>query len=235
MTSPPALVLVGMSVREVDARALLAELAAPRGGSVAFVQLGDPTLGAELSRLADGGAETVVLVGVSLGHFAPAVSWLRRVAAHWWRERAGDRPQVLVATSLLGDPEQLDDVLARTKPVTGTEPGLTSAAWQDVTRHRHQVLVCRGPRCTALASDQTAVALVLALMEHGQGDDDVLVTHTGCQLPCNQAPVLSVQPDDVWYGHVDPDAAREIVAGHLVGGTPVQTHRLPRTPGPAVP
>ena len=74
-------------------------------------------------------------------------------------------------------------------------------------------------------------ALVLALMSHGLGDDDVLVTHTQCLLPCNQAPVLSVQPDDVWYGGVDPDAARTIVVEHLVQGSPVETHRLPRTRG----
>ncbi len=90
------------------------------------------------------------------------------------------------------------------------------------------MLVCRGPRCTALGSDASAEALILSLMSHDQGDDDVLITHTGCQFPCNQAPVMSVQPDDVWYGHVDPEAAREIVAEHLVGGRPVEARRLPR-------
>ena len=71
-------------------------------------------------------------------------------------------------------------------------------------------------------------ALVLSLMEAGLGDNDVLVTHTGCQFPCNQAPVVSVQPDDVWYADVDPAAARAIVTGHLVGGSPIESHRLPR-------
>jgi (2Fe-2S) ferredoxin len=69
-------------------------------------------------------------------------------------------------------------------------------------------------------------------MNHEQGDDDVLVTHTGCQFPCNRAPVVSIQPDDVWYGHVDPEAARAIVAGHLAGGRPVETHRLARARRP---
>jgi (2Fe-2S) ferredoxin len=235
-----ALLLVGMSVREVDARDRLVDLARRRGGAVAFLQLGDPSLSRELTRLADLGHRRVVVVGVSLGTLAPAASWLRRIAAQWWRERAGDRPEVAVATSLLrslsgGDAElddALDGLLVATRPVTGTEPGLTSAAWEEVTGHRHQVLVCRGPRCTALGSDSSAETLVLALMAHGLGDDDVLVTHTGCQLPCNQAPVLSVQPGDVWYGGVDPDAAREIVAEHLVGGRVVETRRLPRARRP---
>ncbi|SDS06171.1 (2Fe-2S) ferredoxin [Nocardioides scoriae] len=243
-------VLVGMSVREVDARDRLREAAerlpASYAGSVAFLQLGDPSLARCLTGLADEladarageGADEVVLLGVSLGTFAPGASWLRRIAAHWWRERTGHRPVVRVGTSLLGAEDLVardhegDDRLAEAvesaRVVDGREPGMTSEAWEQVTRHRHQVLVCRGPRCTALASDSSAEALVLALMGHDLGDDDVLVTHTGCQLPCNQAPVVSVQPDDVWYGHVDPDAAREIVARHLVGGVPVETHRLDR-------
>ncbi len=71
-------------------------------------------------------------------------------------------------------------------------------------------------------------ALVLGLVTAGLGDDDVLLTHTGCQFPCNQAPVVTVQPDDVWYGAVNPAAARAIVDEHLVGDTPVASHRLPR-------
>ncbi|GAB3763971.1 (2Fe-2S) ferredoxin [Nocardioides ginsengisegetis] len=232
MLSSAHLVLVGMSVREVDARDRLQRLASEHDATVAFLQLGDPSLSRELTRLADAGERRIVLVGVSLGTLAPAVSWLRRVAAHWCRERAGHRTAVDVATGLLRDEGDLGDLLTDTRPITGTEPGLTSAAWEDVPGHRHQVLVCRGPRCTALGSDTSAEALVLALMEHGLGDDDVLVTHTGCQFPCNQAPVVSVQPDDVWYGGVDPGAAREIVAGHLVAGRPVETRRLPRTRPP---
>ena len=221
-------VLVGMSVRELQARDLLLELASEHGATVAFLQLGDPSLSVELTRLADLGVERVVVVGVSLGSLAPAVSWLRRIAAHWWRERPGDRPVVDVATALVKEPGQVRAVLGLLRPVTGAEPGLVSAAWEDVTEHRHQVLICRGPRCTALGSDLTAEAMILELMRLGQGDDDVLITHTGCQFPCNQAAVVSVQPDDVWYAHVDADTARLIAQEHLVGGRPVEASRLPR-------
>jgi (2Fe-2S) ferredoxin len=165
---------------------------------------------------------------VSLGSLAPAVSWLRRIAAYWWRERAGHRPDLDVATRLATSLDDLDEVAGKTRPITGSEPGLTSAAWESVTGHRHQVNVCRGPRCSAKGSSDSLRALILAMLGHRLGDDDVLLVHTGCQFPCNQAPVMSVQPDDVWYGHVDPDAAAQIVEQHLVGGTPVESHRLPR-------
>lgn len=226
-----SVVLVGMSAREVQVRDLLRGVAHEHGGTVAFLQMGDPSLSSELTRLADLGVERIVLVGTSLGSLAPAVSWLHRIAGHWWRERAGHRPQVEVGTRLAKEPAEVREVLGQLRAVNGTEAGLDSAAWQDVPGHRHQVLICRGPRCTARGSDKSAEALILELMRWGQSDNDVLVTHTGCQFPCNQAPVVSVQPDDVWYGGVGPDTGRRIVAEHLVGGHPVESNRLPRTRG----
>lgn len=222
------LVLVGMSVSDVDRRQQLLAAAGRLDASVAFLQMGDPSLSRELTRLADTGVDTVTLVGVSLGALAPAHSWLRRIAGHWWRERSGDRPVVEVATRLVTTLDGIAAALDERRPISGSEPGLTSAAWEEVTGHRRQVLLCRGPRCTARGSDETARALVLGLMEAGLGDHDVLLTHTGCQFPCNRAPVVSVQPDDVWYGGVDADTARRIVVEHLVADRPVADRRLPR-------
>jgi (2Fe-2S) ferredoxin len=231
--------LVGLSATEVAQHGRLADAAARIDAGVAYLQVGDPSLSTELTRLADAGASDVSLVGVSLGHQAPAQSWLRRVAGHWWRERGADAPVVRVATSVLRndldglDGEALGAVAGLARAVTGTEAPLVSAAWDDVPGHRHQVLVCRGPRCTAAGSDRTQAALSKVLADRGLGDDDVLVTVTGCQFPCNHAPVLSVQPDDVWYGAVDPAAVEQITTHHLVGGTPVDGHRLARSRGRA--
>lgn len=223
-----ATVLVGMSVSDVDRRQELVAAASGLDASVAFLQMGDPSLSRELTRLADQDVGTVTLVGVNLGPLGPGHSWLRRIAGHWWRERAGHRPVVEVATRLVTTLEDVEVALFDLVPLSGSEPGLTSAAWEHVTGHRHQVLVCRGPRCTARGADETARAVVLGLMEAGLGDRDVLVTHTGCQFPCNQAPVVNVQPGDVWYGGVDAEAARQLVTDHLVRGTPLEARRLPR-------
>lgn len=229
VTSAP-LLLVGASAREVAARADLAALAAAvPAAEVAFLQLGDPSLGRALTRLADAGAPRVEVVGVSLGPLAPGATWVRRVAGHWWRERTGHRPEVAVATRLLSalDAAALHDVRRGARPLTGAEPGLTSAAWEAVTRHRRQLLVCRGPRCTARGADATAEAVVLALVEAGCGDDDVLVTPTGCLLPCNHAPVVVVHPDDAWCGGVTPQVARRLVAAVLDEGADLAGAGLP--------
>ena len=232
MSPARRVVVAGMSAREVAAHATLERWAAAHDGVVAHVQQGSPTLGQTLERLADDGAERLVVAGVSLGTLAPGVSWLRRVAAHWWRERrdAGRPLPVLdVGLVLVADEAELATVVqGLTKQVRGGEPGLTSAAWEHVPAHRHQVLVCRGPRCTARGSDRTAEALAMALVEHGLGDDDVLLSQTGCLYPCNHAPVVAVQPDDAWYGGLTPDAARRLAREHLVAGRPLDDHRLPR-------
>ncbi|MBF4163319.1 (2Fe-2S) ferredoxin domain-containing protein [Nocardioides sp. CBS4Y-1] len=194
----------------------------------------------ELSRLADAGAAGVALVGVDLGFPGVGTSWLRRVAAQWWRERSGHRPEVRVAATTLGRDTTTDAVgdavagalAGDVRTVTGREAPPTSTAWEQVPAYRHQVLVCRGPRCTARGAERNAEALTRALVEAGLdgdlGDDDVLVAHTGCLFPCNQAPVACVQPDDVWYGRLDPAAVRELVREHLLAGRPLAARRLPR-------
>ncbi|MEV5000306.1 (2Fe-2S) ferredoxin domain-containing protein [Nocardioides sp. LML1-1-1.1] len=187
----------------------LRAVAAATGATLAFLQAGTPAVADELDRLAACGVTAVELVGLGLG--APtARSWLRRVAGDWVRRH----PEVTVVVA--------------ERPVTGSEAPLTSPAWEDVPRHARQVLVCRGPRCSARGSDATAAALADELRRRGLGDDDVLLTATGCLFPCNQAPLVVVHPDDAWYGAVDPECARRIVGDHLVEDAPVAAHRLAR-------
>jgi (2Fe-2S) ferredoxin len=222
-----ALVLVGMSVTDVDNRDAIAAEAQRRGGTIAFLQMGEPSLSLELTRLADAGASSITLVGIDTGPLSPGYSWLPRIAAHWWRERAGLKPTIRLAR-LAKSLAEIDGVLEDLVPLNTNAPGLTSEAWEDVQGHRHQVMICRGPRCTAQGQMDNVRAMLLACMEHNLGDNEVLLTHTGCQFPCNQAPVISVQPDDVWYGHVDPEAAAAIVLEHVVEGRAYEARRLPR-------
>lgn len=225
MTAP---VLVGTSPADATRRAELTATAERLGADLAFLQLASPSLGEVLDRLTARHEPSVTLVGVSGGLGGPGVSWLRRIAAHWWRSYGDGAPEVRTAPAYMDDVSEWNALVDLARPVTQGGAGLTSAAWGDVPEHRHQVLVCRGPRCTAKGAEDAWKALALGLMRAGMGDDDVLVTQTGCQFPCNHAPVVSVQPDDVWYGSVDETAAEEIVGAHLVGGAPVERLRLPR-------
>lgn len=223
-------VLVGTSPTDAARRVELTALAQQLGAELAFLQLATPSLTAVLTRLTDAGTRRVVLVGVSGGIVGPGISWLRRIAADWWRQHGDPTLEICTAQSFLQEDSQWPALVAQARPITHGGPGLSSAAWQDVPSHRHQVFVCRGPRCSAAGAESTANALTLALMGAGLSDDDVLVTQTGCQFPCNQAPLVTVQPDDVWYGSVHADDVGEIVSEHLIGGGTVERLRLPRAP-----
>lgn len=160
-----AIVLVVGAVDAARRRAAWERLAASVGGTVAFLQNGDPSLTTALDLLRDDGVASVRLVR-AVEPDAPARSWVRRVASDWVRRN----PTVDVV---------LDD------DAVGPGAALSSPAWEDVPKHRHHVLVCRGPRCSARGSDATARALGAALESRGLGDDDVLVAQTGCLFPCN--------------------------------------------------
>lgn len=204
---PVVLVALGVDGHRYDDE--LRGIAGATGATYAYLQTGTPSLADELDRLRDTGATRVEVTGLAFG--APtARSWLRRVAGHWHRLNPGV------------------EVIVSARAVTGQESPLSSPAWEDVPGHRHHVLVCRGPRCSARGSAATAAAVDSALARQRLGDDDVLVTQTGCLFPCNQAPVVVVHPDDAWYGRVDPAAADRIVVEHLVGGRPDRLDQLPR-------
>lgn len=221
-------VLVGTTPTDAARRHDLQALADELGAELAFLQLASPALGTVLTRLAAAGTERVVLVGVSGGVIGPGLSWLRRIAAAWWREYGDDAPQIATATAFMDDVSEWPSLVDQARPVTDGGAGLTSPAWDDVPQHRRQVFVCRGPRCTAAGAEDTSNALILAMMRAELGDDDVLVTQTGCQFPCNRAPVITVHPDDVWYGAVTPQDVDEIVTGHLLSDVPVDRLRLVR-------
>jgi (2Fe-2S) ferredoxin len=225
-----ARVIVGMSILEANQADDLRQVADERGDHHAFLQLADPPLTHVLTELAAAGAEVIELVGVADGRLAPGNSWLRRVAGHWWRGYAEDAPRLEVATKLVGPdfavPGVIDAALSVTRAITGREAGLTSPGWEEVPPYRHHVLFCRGPRCSARGADRALEALRSRVRADGIEDDRALVSATGCLFPCNHAPVVAVQPDDVWYGGIDENEVQQLVDTHLIGGEPLTARRL---------
>ena len=56
---------------------------------------------------------------------------------------------------------------------------------------------------------------------------DVRVCYSGCLGPCEFGPVIAIEPDDVFYGTVDPEMAELIVSSHLVEGDVVTDLVIP--------
>lgn len=159
-------------------------------------------------------------------------AWCRRIVGHWIRTRKPAFP-IFLAPPIAKQDGYLhaltEAVRAAEEPITERTAPLLSPAWEQVPGFSRHVLVCRGPRCSALGAAELASSLVGALDERGLDDDDVLVTQTGCLFPCSQGPVLVVYPDNTWYAHLTPDDVPDLVDEHLVGGEPLIGRLAPRS------
>lgn len=179
-----------------------------------------------LDEAAAAGAVDVILISAQTVADRKMDAWFRRVVGHWLRERATSSTAAIRFAPPLSTTatyaELLDAAISGpTTPARSTTAPLTSPAWETVPAFARHVLVCRGPRCSARGGPEAAQALDAALAERGLGDDDVLVSQTGCLYPCAQAPVAVVYPDNAWYSGARADRMDRIVDEHLVGGEPI--------------
>jgi len=83
-----------------------------------------------------------------------------------------------------------------------------------------KLLVCQGTGCTSSKSEQVRLNLEDEVKKAGLAD--VIVDFTGCHGFCQQGPITVVEPEGIFYTHVKPEDAAEIVKSHLVNGKPVE-------------
>ncbi|WP_229402837.1 (2Fe-2S) ferredoxin domain-containing protein [Micromonospora okii] len=181
-----------------------------------FLDGAEPSLHAALDAIPEHGEVLRVATHVPPDRYLD--TWIRRAVAHW-RTTRHRQARILVAAPLAAQPalvtEVSDAITGEHTTLDGNPGPFRSPAWSQITRHRRHVLVCRGPRCTAYGADHVAATLGNRLKEHGLGDDDVLVTATGCLFPRNLGPLVVVYPDDTWYERVDAGLAVRITDEHL--------------------
>jgi (2Fe-2S) ferredoxin len=97
----------------------------------------------------------------------------------------------------------------------------------------HHVFVCHNtrpadaprPSCTADGKSDLHTQLQQLSKAAGLGAT-VRINKSLCLDQCEHGPTVVVYPEAVWYGHVQPSDAAEIVQEHLVGGRPVERLRL---------
>ena len=81
------------------------------------------------------------------------------------------------------------------------------------------------PSCTSDGKSELHTQLQQLAKAAGLGGK-VRINKSGCLDQCEHGPTVVVYPEAVWYGHVKPEDAAEIVEEHLVGGRPVERLRL---------
>jgi (2Fe-2S) ferredoxin len=97
----------------------------------------------------------------------------------------------------------------------------------------HHVFVCHNtrpadaprPSCTTDGKSELFTQLQQLSKAAGLGGK-IRINKSGCLDQCEHGPTVVVYPEGVWYGHVQPADAAEIVEQHLVGGKPVERLRM---------
>lgn len=83
---------------------------------------------------------------------------------------------------------------------------------------RKEILICGGTGCKSAQSDLIKTNLE-AELEKVNLQDEVYVSITGCFGFCEKGPIVKVTPDDIFYVHVTPEDAAEIVGEHILKGS----------------
>jgi NADH-quinone oxidoreductase subunit F/NADP-reducing hydrogenase subunit HndC len=86
---------------------------------------------------------------------------------------------------------------------------------------RTNIMVCGGTGCLASNSEKVIKNLGLIIKARGY-EKEVKVIKTGCFGFCEQGPIVKIEPDNVFYVHVEPKDAKDIVDEHIIKGRRVE-------------
>ncbi|MEJ6949885.1 NADH-ubiquinone oxidoreductase-F iron-sulfur binding region domain-containing protein [Natronospora cellulosivora (SeqCode)] len=86
---------------------------------------------------------------------------------------------------------------------------------------RIKLLVCSGAACTSADAEELKNALSDEL-EKQNLKDNYKIIETGCSGSCDFGPLLIIDPGDVFYVNLNPDAARRIVNEDFINGNTVE-------------
>ncbi len=93
------------------------------------------------------------------------------------------------------------------------------ATW-DLSRTKHHVLICNGSSCMRKGGEEVTQA-IRAEISRLQADDEIHTSRTRCNGRCEDACVVIVYPEGVWYKHMTEENASLLVQQHLIAGDPV--------------
>jgi len=113
--------------------------------------------------------------------------------------------------------DQLEEIKAKGNHTVALRSGTVPIS-ADGEKH---LMICGGTACKASGSELVRDALKREIQNHGLSERCMLV-ETGNDAFATLAPVMVIYPEGIYYVHLSPDDAAEIVTQHLIKGTPVE-------------
>lgn len=93
------------------------------------------------------------------------------------------------------------------------------ATW-NLAGTKHHVLICNGGSCMRKGGEEVTSAIreeIARLELHS----DVHTTRTRCNGRCDDACVVIVYPEGIWYKAITPEVGKKLVQQHLLNGQPL--------------
>jgi NADH-quinone oxidoreductase subunit F/NAD(P)H dehydrogenase (quinone)/NADP-reducing hydrogenase subunit HndC len=113
--------------------------------------------------------------------------------------------------------DELNEIRSRGRKIIDIRSGKVPVT---VDGERH-LMICGGTACHASRSKPVRDAIKQEIEERGLSGR-CKVIETGNDAFANLAPVMVVYPEGIYYVHLTPDDASDIVSQHLIGGKPVE-------------
>lgn len=190
---------------------------------VCQLQAGGRGISPTLARLAERGCRKIVALSLcqpldrSLSQWLPgALASLQQahpeLELHWASPQSGE-PLAELLLSLV------DDASNQT-PVSQWSAKLGEPGWQYPIKRRWHMLLCTGPRCQARGAPEIRRAIQQWLKQHDIQENDpqkgVQLNGCSCLYPCNQGPLLVINPGDTWYASLTPEQIPALLNKHLL-------------------
>ncbi len=83
------------------------------------------------------------------------------------------------------------------------------------------IVLCGGTGCRASRSHILIDAVKVELAKQGL-EKEVLVRATGCHGFCEQGPIIVIEPGNIFYCHVSPDDAEEIISKTIINSEVIE-------------
>ena len=93
----------------------------------------------------------------------------------------------------------------------------------EMGKYEHTIYVCGGGGCISSKCQDTKDFVDSYIKEQGLSDK-VNVVFTGCMGTCAMGPVVLVEPERVYYVHVTPERAKEIIDRQIIGGEIIEEY-----------